>query len=293
MCCPGCQAVAMAIVDGGLENFYHFRTQTNPKADLSSTDFSIYDLPEVQSSFVIPFTAETRQASLLLEGLSCAACSWLIETHLKKNPAVKSVSVNVTTHRATLVWQANYPLSVLLKSLAEIGYQPRPATDEQQQELIKKENRLALFRIGVAGFGSMQAMMVAVGLYAGATGFWMDFLRWLSLLVATPVVFFSAKPFFQNALRSLQQKHLIMDVPVALAIGLAYLASVFATVTGTGEVYFESVSMFTFFLLLGRYVELRARHKNRLAFSNLAQLMPLTACCIRDQKEECLPVISF
>jgi Cu2+-exporting ATPase len=290
MCCPGCQAVAMAIVDGGLENFYHFRTQTNPKADLSSTDFSIYDLPEVQSSFVIPFTTETRQASLLLEGLSCAACSWLIETHLKKNPAVKSVSVNVTTHRTTLVWQTDYPLSVLLKSLAAIGYQARPATDEQQQELIKKENRLALFRIGVAGFGSMQAMMVAVGLYAGATGFWMDFLRWLSLLVATPVVFFSAKPFFQNAVRSLQQKHLIMDVPVALAIGLAYLASVFATVTGTGEVYFESVSMFTFFLLLGRYVELRARHKNRLAFSNLAQLMPLTACCIRDQKEECLPV---
>jgi Cu2+-exporting ATPase len=290
MCCPGCQAVAMAIVDGGLENFYQFRTQTNRKADLSSTDFSIYDLPEVQSSFVIPFTAETRQASLLLEGLSCAACSWLIETHLKKNPAVKSVSVNVTTHRTTLVWQSDYPLSVLLKSLAGIGYQARPATDEQQQELIKKENRLALFRIGVAGFGSMQAMMVAVGLYAGATGFWMDFLRWLSLLVATPVVFFSAKPFFQNAVRSLQQKHLIMDVPVALAIGLAYLASVFATVTGTGEVYFESVSMFTFFLLLGRYVELRARHKNRLAFSNLAQLMPLTACCIRNQKEECLPV---
>lgn len=290
MCCPGCQAVAMAIVDGGLESFYQYRTQTNRKIDPSLTDFSIYDLPEVQSSFVIPFTKDTRQASLLLEGLSCAACSWLIETHLKKNPAVKSVSVNVTTHRASLVWQADYPLSILLKELADIGYQARPATDEQQQALIKKENRLALFRIGVAGFGSMQAMMVAVGLYAGATGFWMDFLRWLSLLVATPVVFFSAKPFFQNALRSLQQKHLIMDVPVALAIGLAYLASVFATVTGTGEVYFESVSMFTFFLLLGRYVELRARHKNRLAFSNLAQLMPLTACCIRDQKEEVLPI---
>ncbi len=290
MCCPGCQAVAMAIVDGGLESFYQYRTQTNRKIDPSLTDFSIYDLPEVQSSFVIPFSSETRQASLLLEGLSCAACSWLIETHLKKNPAVKSISVNVTTHRASLVWQADYPLSILLKELAEIGYQARPATDEQQQALIKKENRLALFRIGVAGFGSMQAMMVAVGLYAGATGFWMDFLRWLSLLVATPVVFFSAKPFFQNAFRSLQQKHLIMDVPVALAIGLAYLASVFATVTGTGEVYFESVSMFTFFLLLGRYVELRARHKNRLAFSNLAQLMPLTACCIRDQKEEMLPV---
>ncbi len=290
MCCPGCQAVAMAIVDGGLENFYQFRTRTNPKAETGKHNLDIYNLPEVQSSFVTPLTNTTKQASLLLEGLSCAACSWLIESHLKKNPAIKSVSVNVTTHRCSLVWQEDYPLSAIFQSLIDIGYQPRPATDEQQQELIKKENRIALFRIGVAGFGSMQAMMVAVGLYAGATGFWMDFLRWLSLLVATPVVFFAAKPFFQNAWRSLQQRHLIMDVPVALAIGLAYLASVFATVTGTGEVYFESVSMFTFFLLLGRYVELRARHRNRLAFSNLAQLMPLTACCIRNEKEECLPV---
>jgi len=283
----------MAIVDGGLENFYQFRTQANQKADQIKQNLDIYNLPEVQSSFVISLTSDTRQASLLLEGLSCAACSWLIESHLKKNPAVKSVLVNVTTHRCTLVWQADYPLSKIFQSLIDIGYFPRPATDEQQQELIKKENRLALFRIGVAGFGSMQVMMVAVGLYTGATGFWMDFLRWLSLIVATPVVFFSAKPFFQNAWRSLQQKHLIMDVPVALAIGLAYAASVFATVTGTGEVYFESVSMFTFFLLLGRYVELRARHHNRLAFSNLAQLMPLTACCIRDEQEEYLPVTAL
>lgn len=293
MCCPGCQAVAMAIVDGGLENFYQFRTQTNNKADQAKQNLDIYNLPEVQSSFVIDLTSDSKQASLLLEGLSCAACSWLIETHLKKNPAVKSVSVNITTHRCTLVWQTGYPLSAIFQSLIDIGYQPRPATDEQQQALIKKENRIALFRIGVAGFGSMQAMMVAVGLYAGATGFWMDFLRWLSLIVATPVVFFSAKPFFQNAWRSLQQRHLIMDVPVALAIGLAYLASVYATVSGTGEVYFESVSMFTFFLLLGRYIELRARHRNRLAFSNLAQLMPLTACCIRDEKEDYLPLTAL
>lgn len=293
MCCPGCQAVAMAIVDGGLENFYQFRSQVNPKADKSESSFAVYDIAEVQKDFVIALDDEWNQASLLLEGISCAACSWLIETHLAKNPAVKSVIVNITTHRCSLIWKKDYPLSILLQSLNDIGYTPRPATDVQQQELIKKENRIALFRIGLAGFGSMQAMMVAVGLYAGATDVWMDFLRWLSMLVATPVVLFSAKPFFQNAWRSLKQKHLIMDLPVALAIGLAYLASCYATITSSGEVYFESVSMFTFFLLLGRYVELRARHKNRLAFANLAQLMPLTACCIRDQGLQELPVTAI
>lgn len=286
MCCPGCQAVATAIVDGGLENFYQFRSVANDRPDINPQGdqrFAIYDLPEVQSEFVIPFDDFFKQANLLLEGITCAACSWLIETHLKKNPAIQSVTVNVSTHRCAIVWDSRESLAGIFRSLSAIGYTPRPATDDQQQQLIKKENRIALFRIGVAGFGMMQAMMVAVGMYTGATDFWLDFLRWLSMLVATPVVFFSAWPFFQAAWRSVKMRHLVMDVPVALAIGLAYLASVWATVTSTGEVYFESVSMFTFFLLLGRYVELRARHRNRLAFGNLAQLMPLTACCLREE----------
>ena len=297
MCCPGCQAVATAIVEGGLESFYQFRTTDNERPASKLQSWDIYDLPEVQSEFVIPLEDHWKQANLLLEGITCAACSWLIETHLKKNPAVRSVMVNLTTHRCAIVWDSRKPLSQLLQSLAAIGYLPRPATDEQQQQLITKENRIALLRIGVAGFGMMQAMMVAVGMYTGATDFWLDFLRWLSMLVATPVVFFSAWPFFLAAWRSLQMRHLVMDVPVALAIGLAYLASVWATVSGTGEVYFESVSMFTFFLLLGRYIELRARHRNRLAFGNLAQLMPLTACCLRMENgreiEESRPVKSL
>lgn len=283
MCCPGCQAVASAIVDGGLESFYKYRTQINERSELQivNADWQIYDLPEVQSEFVTDFDENFRQANLLLEGISCAACSWLIETHLKKNAAVKIVSVNVSTHRCTIVWSPEQmPLSELFKSLSHIGYKPRPATDDQQQEFFKKENRIALFRLGVAGFGMMQSMMVAVGIYFGATETWLDFLRWLSMLVATPVVFFSASPFFKAAWRSIKSKQLIMDVPVALAIGLAYLASAWATITSSGEVYFESVSMFAFFLLLGRYIEQRARHRNRLAFGNLAQLMPLTACCI-------------
>lgn len=290
MCCPGCQAVAMAIVDGGLENFYSYRTESNQRSDsqLLNINWKIYDFPEVQSEFVTEFDADYRQASLLLEGISCAACSWLIETHLKQNAAVKMVSVNVSTHRCTLVWSPGLsPLSELLKSLAQIGYKPRPATDDQQQEFFKKENRIALFRLGVAGFGMMQAMMVAVGIYFGATDTWLDFLRWLSMLCATPVVFFSAAPFFKAAWRSIKSKQLIMDVPVALAIGLAYLASAWATVTSSGEVYFESVSMFAFFLLLGRHIEQRARHRNRSAFGNLAQLMPLTACCISSTENNC------
>lgn len=287
MCCPGCQAVAMAIVDGGLENFYRFRTQISQRPagiDSSNPTWKIYDLPEVQADFVLALDSQVSQANLLLEGISCAACSWLIESHLKKNSAVKSVIINITTHRCRLVWNPQrQPLSELMLALADIGYRPRPATDEQQQALIRTENRRALFRIGVAGFAMMQTMMVAVGMYTGASDAWLEFLRWQSLLVATPVVFFSCWPFFKAAWRSIQTRHLVMDVPVALAIGLAYLASAWATVFSVGEVYFESISMFAFFLLLGRYIEMRARHRNRTAYGNLAQMMPLTACCLAER----------
>ncbi len=297
MCCPGCQAVATAIVEGGLESFYRFRTQANARPDgqAEREQWQIYDLPEVQADFVVQLEEGRVQASLLLEGITCAACSWLIETHLKKQPGLHSVTINITTHRCTLVWDPRrQPLSQLLEALADIGYRPRPATDEQAQALVKKENRLALFRLGVAGFGMMQATMVAVGMYTGASDAWLNFLRWQSLLAATPVVFFSCWPFFKAAWRALQVRRLVMDVPVALAIGLAYLASAWATVFETGEVYFESVSMFAFFLLLGRYVEMRARHRNRQAFGNLAQLMPLSACCLCEEggqtREERLPL---
>jgi P-type Cu2+ transporter len=118
MCCPGCQAVASAIVDGGLESFYRFRTEANARPEndgaLARERWQVYDLPEVQAEFVTEFDEHTRQASLLLEGITCAACSWLVEKHLQKYPAVQSVSLDVGNHRCALVWDSSaQPLSEL------------------------------------------------------------------------------------------------------------------------------------------------------------------------------------
>jgi Cu2+-exporting ATPase len=131
MCCPGCQAVATAIVEGGLDSFYQFRTATNERPNSTSSHWEIYDLAEVQAEFVLPVEGNWKQANVLLEGISCAACSWLIETHLKKNPVVRSVIVNLTTHRCSIVWDSSQPLSVIFQSLAGIGYIPRPATEQE------------------------------------------------------------------------------------------------------------------------------------------------------------------
>lgn len=282
-CCLGCQAVASAIVDGGLENFYRYRTDNNPRPNEHSVNFAVYDLPEVQEEFVYVLgnnadSGHLKQAQLLLEGISCAACVWLIEHHLGKLTGVDSVRVNATTHRCLVSWDSEQlKLSDIMSELAHIGYQPIPATEDQHQQLREKENRTALMRLAIAGFGMMQVGMVAVALYSGADAGWEVYLRWLSLLIATPVVFFSARPFFAAAKRSLLARHLTMDVPVSLAIGGAYIASCWATVFGGGEVYFDSVSMFTFFLLWGRYLEMRARHRNGIDTDRLAQLLPATA----------------
>jgi len=304
MCCPGCQAVATAICDGGLSRFYQYRAANANRPDLShQAALEAYDLPEVQADYVEQRVSDlngkaVQRIQLLVGGITCAACAWLIEKHLEKLSGIISVKVNVTSHRAMVDWDIQQlKLSELLGAFFAIGYDVQPASDEAARLLRKKENRRFIQRLGVAGFGMMQAGMIAVGLYAGAfQGMdpeWQNYLRWVSLIIALPVVMFSAYPFFQAALRNLRIGHLTMDVPVSLAIGLAFTASCWATVSHTGEVYFDSVAMFTFFLLLGRFLEMRVRHRNETYAEGLGQLLPPTTIKLSGQSEESVPVKSL
>jgi Cu2+-exporting ATPase len=143
----------------------------------------------------------------------------------------------------------------------------------------------------------MQVMMLAVALYAGdyqgMESRMQTFFRWVSLLIASPVVLYSARPFFISALRDLKRMQLGMDVPVALAIGGAYLASVWATLSRSGEVYFDSVTMFTFFLLAGRYLEMGARHRAGQAAEELVKLLPAMATRLTETGEEVVAVVEL
>ncbi len=295
MCCPGCQAVALSIVGGGLENFYRFRSEHAQRPrDATKHQWHVYDLEEVQADFVTHLANGEREAQLLIQGITCAACVWLLEKQLASMPGVTAVTVNASTHRCLIRWSnETQNLSHIMSECQRIGYEPSPATDEKAFQARKKENRQSLMRLGVAGIGMMQVGMVAIALYAGGlqgiSEGMQNLLRYLSLLIATPVVFYSAKPFFQAARRSLAHaklRHLNMDVPVSFAILGAYLASVYSTLTNSGEVYFDSVSMFTFFLLVGRYLEMRVRHSNSLAMGSLSQLLPFTANRMTDSESE-------
>lgn len=296
MCCPGCQAVAQTILECGLASYYEHRTAPGIKGELVPSELAAlthYDLAEVQQEFVTE-TGTLREIQLSVEGLTCAACAWLIERHLMGLPGLHYVNVNTTTHRARIKWDPDrLSLSDILKGFAKIGYRAYPFQTHQQEALYAREVRSYMFRMALAGLGSMQVMMCAVALYMdlfiSVEEEFMIYFKWISLLLSTPIMIYSAQPFYAGAWRSLKQGHLSMDVSVSLALIGAFVASIWATVFNTGEVYYDSITMFVFFLLLGRLLELRARRKASESSSNLARLVPIMATRIDADGEHEVP----
>ena len=286
-CCLGCKAVAQTIIDSGNADYYRLRTDMPPTPEAALEELKnlkLYDIPEVQASFVSSAgeDANLREANLILEGIVCAACVWLNERHLLQLPGVLGVDINFSTHRARVRWDnSRIQLSDILKSIQEIGYLAYPFDTNRQEELFRKERNAAIRRLAIAGLGMMQVMMYAVPTYmAHGDAMTKDIealMRFASLLLTTPVVFYSAWPFFQGAWRDLRLFRAGMDVPVALGVGLAFAASVYGTFIGSEDVYFDSVVMFVFFLLTGRFLEMNARKKSAEAAESLVKLIPAAA----------------
>jgi len=281
-CCVGCEAVAHAIVDQGLQEYYRFREALPPRGAPEGADSAgirLYDDPAVQASFVTAGPDDEREAALILEGMRCSACVWLSEQSIRRVPGVLSAQVNYATNRARVRWDARRArLSEILRAVAAVGYRAHPYAARQLDLVQASERRSALWRLLIAGLGMMQVMMYALPAYLGdAESLPADLealMRWASLVLTVPVMLYSAHPFFQGAWRDLRAGRLGMDVPVALGISVAFAASVWATLRGAGEVYFDSVTMFVFLLLLGRFFELGARQRAVGALAHLGKLVP-------------------
>ncbi len=298
MCCPGCRAVAGIIAANGLENFYQQRTAYNERpAEQDSSlleRYRIYDDPELAATFSDSTEEGLTSSSLLLGDLTCAACTWLIEQSLARMAGIDRAVVNLQQSRLDVRFDPRVVrLSEIFARLDALGYRPRPFQASSQRQQMQDEYRTDLRRLGVAGFGMMQVGMFAVALHAGdIQGIeerYRGLLRGFSLLVASFVVFYSARPFFTTAWRHLRHGTLVMDLPVALAIGLAWLASAYATLSGSGEVYFDSVVMFTFFLLLGRFLERRVRQRHAMTWFDAESTLPDAVTVQRDQRWQSVP----
>ena len=289
MCCIGCQAVAQTIVDNGLTQYYAVRTEPahkgQPLVPEQLQKNKLLDEAVLQSEFVFQSDSQDddcKEAILTIDGISCAACAWLIEMQLEKLKGLIKINVNATSQRATVRWQDDaVKLSDILHAIEHIGYQALPFKANDAELRNKKQSKAFIKRLGISGILMMQIMMIAVGLYFGAFSEMAEhnkiYLRWVSFILASPIIFYGALPFYTGAIKAIKAKRLSMDVPVSIAILLAFSASAWATITQQGEVYFESVSMFTFLLLIGKFLEFRARSHAAQVSANLLKLMPMTA----------------
>lgn len=291
VCCRGCQSVAHTIIDYGLADYYRHRTATANTVDdqdLIPEQLRVYDDPRLQKGFVQSLAEGQCEASLMLEDITCPACLWLNEQHLRQLDGVVAADINYSTHRARVRWDPQrIELSRILAAIREIGYSAFPYDAEQEEKQLQKEQRQQLRRLGIAGLFGMQIMMIAVTFYTDMQAVMepalQSFLRWVSLLLVLPVIGYSAQPFFQAAWRDISNHRVGMDVPVTLGIGLAFAASLHATITGQGEIYYDSVAMFVFLLLLGRFMEFRVRRRAIERADRLKRIMPATARRIDSQ----------
>lgn len=285
VCCNGCRAAAEWIDELGLADYYRLRSAAAlraPDPSESTRSAEAFLRPELARHFVRTDAGGKSEAIVLVEGIHCSACCWLIERTLARLPGVAEIGVNAQARRARILYDgAKVSLAGVLGAFARIGYRALPLDRASLDDSRRRETRDAQKRLAVAGFGAMQAMMYAsalwFGAFDGADVGTRDLFRWLTLLVATPVVLYSAAPFFSGARRLLAARRLGMDVPVALAVALIYVGSAIEVVTGGPDVWFESVSMFVFFLSVGRYLEMRARHRAGDLSEALARLTPVFA----------------
>lgn len=293
-CCLGCQSVCTAIFEAGLQGYY----QRTPEGVLLAPppeppkDIEIYDLEEVQQEFITR-SGDLRDIHLLVEGIHCPACVWLIERALQREPGVQSANVNLAAKRVHLRWDSRRNrLSDLIRALARIGYSAVPYDPESAEGVIKKANRSMLFRLFFAGFAMMNMIWISIALYSGANkDEFREFFHWMGFALATPTLLYAGYPFYRGAIGGLRVWRLTMDLPIAIGLSVTYAYSAYITVTANkiGEVYFDTVTNLIFVILIGRYLEGMFRHQALSATKRLMELQPRVATVMLDGKEQMIP----
>lgn len=285
MCCSGCKAVAQFIVDAGLDSYYSHRKELPGKI----TDTSLLDVRDWQAFDEVVTIQKSGQdmseVLLDIEGMHCVSCAWLVQQKLESGNDVKVVSLDHQSGIALIRWnKSKLALSSILYTINALGYLPHLLEQDEsgdlEYDLGVRRSEDSLKRLVVAGLGMMQVMMFAVALYSGdemnMQSVYRRFLVWVSMLVTFPVLFYSGMPFLRHAWHSIKMRRMHMDIPITIALLSAFSLSVVNSFLATGEVYFDSVVMFVFFLSVSRYIQesiTRRMISSRQAFSRMLPVL--------------------
>jgi len=293
-CCPACQAVCSAIHDAGLEGFYDRAPQgvLAPPPE-TAKDLALYDLDEVQAEFVADLGIQ-REIHLLVEGIHCAACVWLIERSLGQLLGVLNAQVNLSGKRLLLKWDNDkIPLSKVLTHLGHIGYAAVPYDPELAEGQLRKQNRSLLLCMAFAAFAMMNLLWISIALYSGASeSEFRSLFHWIGFSLATPTLLYSGYPFLHSAWTGIKRLHLTMDLPIAIGAISTYSYSVYITLNPLvrGEVYYDTVVNFLFVILVGRYLEAMSKRQAVDSTQRLLELQPRAATVIHDNESVLLPI---
>lgn len=296
-CCEGCLSVCGYIYGAGLESYYDRREKSRPGAPPP-----LPPLPSAANSFeddsaFASVGKDVKEATLIIEGIHCSACVWLIEKVAVRTQGVVEASVNFSTHRMKVRWRSQaVSLDSILSRIVSLGYGVVPYDAEAVEAPLERKKNDVMVRLSVAAFGTLATMFMAEGLYAGyfrgmETGY-RSFLQWTSLFMTAPVVFYSGAPFMASAWAGLRHRTMTMDMPVALGALITFFYSAWSTVLQRGDVYFDSASMFILLILAGRYLEAAARKKAGSATARLASLKTAMATVIIGGVRASVPVKS-
>ena len=294
-CCEGCAAAARWILDAHLDDYYRLRSAPGGRVDADAPALAVWDREELLSSHAREVEGG-REITVLTDGMRCAACAWLIDRALAREPGVLESTANAITGRIRIAWDpARTALSQPLARLASLGYRPYLATGEAREAARRRERNRDVLRIGLAGIGAMQAMMFAEALYLDTRGEMplptRDFFRWVTFMVSTPVVFWAGWPFIVGAWNELRGRRLGMDLLIAGSTLLAWAVSTIETVRGGVHVWYDAAVMFVFLLLVARQLEQRARAIASAQVDALARARPAFATReLADGSRESVPV---
>lgn len=280
-CCSGCLAVSEFLGAQGLNGYYDLKKKGRalgsaaPVAQASSESFYRYlDDPDFLKSYALHYPDQTVSLDLYVEGVHCTACLWLIEKLPELCPPVLSARLNLSTQVLSVRMAQTEKFSQAAALLERIGYRPHPVSEGLIGQLKKQEDRTSLIRIGVAGAVTGNLMLLAIALYAGATGVQAAPFRWFSGILFLPVLFYSATPFYRSALGALRVKQISIDIPLVIGILLGSLLSYGNLIAGKDTFYFDSLAALVFFLLSSRYVLHKAQNRALSSWSLMHFLTP-------------------
>ena len=277
-CCHACQTVAQIINAHHLDQYYQVRDRPAPRPahPYDPAHWQAYDIPEIAAQYTYQ-DGDEQEIHLYIDGLHCAACTWLISRALQDAHGISHARINLGTGLAEIRWR-DTPLSAILATIASLGYTPNLHTPDKNDDNQRRERNHDLLRLIVAGLGMMQVMMFATGLYTGAwhgiDREYEQLLRWISLICSAPVMLYAGYPYLKNAWLGLRHRQPNMDLPIALACAGAWLASLYHTLIGRGEIYYDGVTMFIFFISISRYLEAHTRRRARHNQQHFARLLP-------------------